>query len=162
MPRAAVTDENLRLIYSKNHEPWLHDQIGATKRQIFRHAVILLLGTFWMLGYYFYSTSGHAGRLACVTLEGDTTLEQVIRDGLVPRGTQECEESAVDDRDDELSLGDIVAFLFLLFVLLMMMVAVAEGIRSYYRHRGYRRDLRDHLAFLDKYNRADSPVAGLG
>jgi len=59
-------------------------------------------------------------------------------------------------------LGDIVAFLFSLFVLLMMMVAVAEGIRSYYRHRGYRRDLRDHLAFLDRYNRADSPVAGLG
>ena len=44
MTSNAVTDENLRLIYSQQHESWLYDQIAETKRRLTRYAVIPVPG----------------------------------------------------------------------------------------------------------------------
>lgn len=74
MVSSAVTDENLRLIYSEGHESWLYDQIKATKRRIWRYAVILALGAVWMMGVSLYISGSPFGASECVILESGATL----------------------------------------------------------------------------------------
>ena len=164
MANSAIKDENLRLIYSKGHEPWLHDQITATKRRIWRYTVILASGSAWMIGITLYISASIFGAPDRVILEGGATLEGVIRDGLVPAGAMECGSSASGygraGQSFSWMIGEVLGGLMTILVLFWMMLSVAEGIRSLFKVRGYRNEIRDHRAFLEKYDRVDSPAAG--
>ena len=157
MTSNVVTDENLRLIYSQQHESWLYDQIAATKRRLRRHTVIFCLGVAWLVILAVYGPQMLSGGTDCVVLEGGATLQQVIRDGLVPNGSSECTPEVAAElgeaQGSTWSVGAIMVSVASIFVLFFTLLSAAEGVRSYLKIRSYRNDVRDHHALLDKYGR---------
>ena len=157
MTSNVVTDENLRLVYSQQHESWLYDQIAMTKRRLARYAVTLCFGAAWLAILAVYGPQYLSGGTDCVILEGGATLQQVIRDGLVPDGSSECSSAVAaglgDAEGSKWSVGEIVVGVASIFVLFFTLLAAAEGARSFLKIRRYRNDVLDHHALLDRYGR---------
>jgi len=152
-----VTDENLRLIYAQQHESWLYDRIVATKRRL-RHCIaVLCLGAVWLEISAVYGPQLSSGGTKCVILEGGATLQQVIRDGLVPDGSSECTPAEAAElrkaQDSKLSVGGIVVVGVSIFVLFITLLVAVEAVRSYLGIRRYRNAVQEHHALLDKYGR---------
>ena len=163
MTSNVVTDENLRLVYSQQHESWLYDQIAMTKRRLARYAVTLCFGAAWLAILAVFGPQFFSGGTDCVILEGGATLQQVIRDGLVADGTSECAPAIPANVGDapgsQWSIGQIVVGIASIFVLFFTLLSAAEGVRSFVKLRRYQGDIEDHHALLDKYGRFDAPPA---
>ena len=157
MTSNVVTDENLRLIYAQQHESWLYDRIIATKRRLRRCTIVLGLGVVWLAILAVYGPQLSSGGTKCVILEGGATLQQVIRDGLVPDGSSECAPAEAaklqKTQDSKPSVGVIVVVGMSIFVLFITLLAAAEAVRSYLGVRRYRNAVQEHHALLDKYGR---------
>ena len=159
MESSVVTDENLRLVYSQQHESWLHDQIAASKRQILRYAIILFLGIGWLSVLAHYGPQWLNGSPDCVILKGGATLQQAVREGLVPAGAVECppDSSGGEFAAARWSVSQILVGIASIFVLFFTMLSAAEGLRGLLKLRRYRVDIRDHHALLEKYGRIETP-----
>ena len=111
----------------------------------------------WLTFLAVYGPQWIYGGTDCVILEGGATLQQVIRDGLVPDGSYECAPAVAaelgDAQGSKWSTGEIVVGVASIFVLFFTLLAMAEGVRSFLKIRRYRNDVRDHHALLDRYGR---------
>ncbi|MBS38125.1 MAG: hypothetical protein CMO26_19630 [Thiotrichales bacterium] len=113
----------------------------------------------WLAVLVAYGPQWFNGAEKCVVLEGGATLEQVVRDGLVPADSVECPPSAVGTESLRWSLPQVLVGILSVFVLFFSMLAAAEGSRCILRYRKYQSDIRDHRALLHKYGRADEAFA---
>jgi len=142
-------DENLRLILSTDQEAWLNRHIMAFKRFVVAMTVLLSVSTTWAVAD-FYGAFSQYDEPPCFSFSGGAAHQAEIRHELLAEGLKPCPtEGSLKKGIDwtQVRNGVTILSLFVIFASFFSLVRNLLLIRKY---QGY---LKDHKAFLKKYNR---------
>jgi len=142
-------DENLRLILSADQDQWLRQRIRESRIFILVMAILLALGVTWLTINFADTVSWYEGP-DCLIIDGNADVDQAVRDAFLAAGLTPCPPENSPARgiawDDVRAAGTFLS-------MLLIVVTIPTIFRHLYllwRNKGY---LKDHRAFLKKYNR---------
>jgi len=151
-------DDNLRLVFSKDHQEWLDRQIRETRHMILGSVILMFVLSAGLIGALQYSGYFEQAE-SCVVVREGQTLQGLQDDGLIPQAATECQPNALRPvpfgepkgwLPDEIGIAGLLG---LLFVLIMIPASIVDIIRNSLKLREFKKFAEDHEAFLRKYNR---------
>jgi len=142
-------DENLRLILSTDQDQWLSQHIKTYKRFVWTMAFLLAVSTAWMTAYFSGAFSRYDAP-ECFILSVDAPDYQERLNEFVTEGLKPCpSEYSVDRRFDWEGLRSMTTVSSLILIL----ISSLGLLRNLFLLRQYKGYMKDHRAFLKKYNR---------
>ncbi|NQV46983.1 MAG: hypothetical protein HQ504_04295 [Rhodospirillaceae bacterium] len=142
-------DENLRLVLSTDQEEWLSQHIKVSKRYAWIMTFLLAISIAWL-------TAEFAGAFSrydvpdCFTLSVDSPDYQVLLDEFVAEGLMPC---APEDSEDKGINWPEVRNAAKASALILLLISSLTLLRNLFLLNQYKGYLKDHQAFLVKYNR---------
>ncbi|MBT4934070.1 MAG: hypothetical protein HOL66_16695 [Rhodospirillaceae bacterium] len=142
-------DENLRLILSTDQEEWLHIRIRDWKLFSWAMAIILAVCFIWAVAYAAGAFSRY-DEPECLSFVGSTLSVQEQQKQIAAAGVEAC--SHQETSESETNWENVRATVTLTSWVLMM-VSFLGLLRGLFQVRLFTSYLKDHRAFLKKYNR---------
>jgi len=151
-------DDNLRLIFSKDHKEWLERQILDARNMIIGSLLLTSVLCVGLIGVVHY-TGFFEHAEACIVVPEGRTLTGLQADGLISQGMVECAADSADATPADMQSGwlpkdiGIAWLLGLVFVLIMIPATIVDVFRNAFKLHEYKRYAEEHDEFLRKYNR---------
>jgi hypothetical protein len=146
-------DENLRLILSTDQEQWLHQRIRDWQRFTRAMTIILVVCLLWALAYAAGAFT-QFDEPECISFVGSNLSLQEQQDQIAAAGVEACPpQVAGQDATDSGTNWENVRATVTLASWVLIMLSFLGWLRGRYQVRQFKGYLKDHRAFLKKYNR---------